>query len=75
MEDEETGGRTIPDGVDLTKSQFEMVSVIEDVHKIRIERMNVLELWELCDYRGQFVMIILLRVFDLRMKIFGWRGI
>jgi hypothetical protein len=58
----------VPDGVDLTQSEFEVVSIIKHVHEIRVKRMDVLQFGKFRDDRRQLVVIILLRVFHLRKK-------
>ena len=56
------------DGVDLAQGQLEMISVVQNVHEIRVEGMDVLELRKFGDDGRQFVVVILLSVFDLQMQ-------
>ena len=58
--------RMSPDGIDLPEGKLEVISIVEDVHQIRVKGMNVFQLGKLRDYRCQLVVIILLRVFHLR---------
>ena len=52
-------------GVDLAQSQFVVVLVVEDVHEVGVERMNIIQLRELHHYRGQLVVKRLLCELDL----------
>ena len=51
--------------VDLAQSKFVVVLVVQNVHKISIEWMDLFELWKLCKYEREPIMVILLGVFDL----------
>lgn len=55
----------VPGGVQLAQSQFVMVLVVQHVHQIRIERMDIVQFREILDDLRQSVVEILLRVFDL----------
>ena len=46
--------------IDLAQGKFVVVLVIEDVHEVGVERMDVVELGELADDGGQLVVIGLL---------------
>lgn len=52
-------------GVDLSKSQFVMVPVIENIHEVTVERMDVLQLGELGENDGQLLIETGLGEFDL----------
>ena len=62
------GTRFIPDGVDLAQGELEMISIVQNVHEIRVEGMDVLELREFGDDGRQFIVVILLSVFDLQTQ-------
>jgi len=47
----------------LSKSQFVVVLVIQDVHEISIERVNLVNLWKLGQNCSQTIVPIALRVF------------
>lgn len=50
--------------VDLTEGQLVVVLVIEDVHKISIERVDVIQLGEVCQDLGKLVVEALLGELD-----------
>ena len=52
-------------GVDLTQSQLVMIPIVEDVHQVGVERMDVLKLWELGQNDGQLLVEARLSELDL----------
>ena len=51
--------------VELSQGKLVVVSVVEDVHEVSIEGMDVVQLGELGQYGGQLVVVVLLGVFYL----------
>ena len=51
--------------VELPQGKLVVVSVVEDVHEVSIEGMDVVQLGELGQYGGQLVVVVLLGVFYL----------
>lgn len=51
--------------IELPQSQLVMVSVVQDVHQVSIEWMDVVQFGELCQDGGQLVVVVLLSVFYL----------
>ena len=55
----------VPSSVDLTQGQLVVVPVVEDVHQICVERVDVLQLWKLGQNDGQLLVEAGLRKLDL----------
>ena len=55
----------VPSSVDLTQGQLVVVPVVEDVHQICVERVDVLQLWKLGQDDGQLLVEAGLRKLDL----------
>ena len=55
----------MPSSVDLTQGQLVVVPVVEDVHQICVERVDVLQLWKLGQDDGQLLVEAGLRKLDL----------
>lgn len=51
-------------GVDLTKRQFVMIPIVENIHEVTVERMDVLQLGELGENDGQLLVETGLSEFD-----------
>lgn len=51
--------------VDLTERELVVILVIENVHEIRVEGMDLVQLRELGEHACQAIVVVLLCVFDL----------
>ena len=51
--------------VDVTEGQLVMITVVEDVHEIRVERVDIVQLGETIDNCGKFLTDCLLHELDL----------
>lgn len=69
----------------MSQSQLVVIFIVQDVHQIRIKRMNVVQLWKFLYDLRQFVMKVLLGEFyfphvkatyssDLEMLVHNCRG-
>lgn len=54
----------MPRRVELTQRQFVMILVVQNIHQISIERMDIIQFREVLDDLCQSIVEILLREFD-----------